>query len=162
MMGLPVIGIDWGGQSLLVTPGIAGIPGPADQRGRRRPGPGRGDGQAFPRTGELADTLGKAGRAIALERRASPWSDLIQQWIAIYHEYGLPARRGRPPPGAFSGEGISLNFIPRRPGPTGIHRAAGGEWPTSSKRPRPPEVAKAGLKGKSSTKAWAGSMAAPW
>jgi hypothetical protein len=37
--------------------------------------------------------LGKAGRAIALERGFA-WSDLIQQWIAIYHECGLPAGAG--------------------------------------------------------------------
>ena len=35
--------------------------------------------------GELADRMGKAGRALALERGFA-WADLIERWIAIYHE----------------------------------------------------------------------------
>jgi glycosyltransferase involved in cell wall biosynthesis len=83
MMGLPVIGLDWGGQSLLVTPECGILVPPTGEDDVVK-----GLAEAMDELsedGELADRMGRGGRAIALERGFA-WADLIQGWIAIYHE----------------------------------------------------------------------------
>ena len=80
MMGLPVIGVDWGGQSLLVTPDCGILVPPTGEDDVVR-----GLAEAMDRLsedGELADAMARAGRASAMERGFA-WSDLIRQWIAI-------------------------------------------------------------------------------
>ena len=91
MMGLPVIGVNWGGQSLMVTP-ECGILVPPTCEERRHPGAGRGDGPA--RRGRRARRPdGPGGRAIALEGGFA-WSDLLRQWIAIYRRVRAPVPSG--------------------------------------------------------------------
>ena len=83
MIGLPVICVDWGGPSLLVTP-ESGIAIPPD--GEEAVVKGLAD--AMDRLGEdgdLARSMAEAGRKAALERGFT-WSDLIDHWIAVYRE----------------------------------------------------------------------------
>jgi glycosyltransferase involved in cell wall biosynthesis len=83
MMGLPIIGMNWGGQSLLVTP----------ECGIMVPPTGEDDvvnGLAeamdtLAEDGARADAMGKAGRALAMERGYA-WADLVERWIVIYQE----------------------------------------------------------------------------
>ena len=101
MMGLPMICLDWGGPSLLVTPdsGIAIPP----EGGEEAVVAALAD--AMDRLGEddeLAGSIARAGRKVAIER-GDPWSDVIDSWMAIYRELGpgpaRPGDRATTPPG---------------------------------------------------------------
>ena len=83
MMGLPIIGMNWGGQSLLVTP-ECGIMVPPTSEEDVINGLAAAMDQ-LSEDGERANAMGKAGRALAIERGYA-WSDLVDRWIAIYHE----------------------------------------------------------------------------
>jgi glycosyltransferase involved in cell wall biosynthesis len=83
MIGLPVICLDWGGPSLLITPETGFLIPPegeeqiindlADRMDRLAEDP------------ELANRMARKSRALAIEQGFS-WSDLIEKWIAIYRE----------------------------------------------------------------------------
>jgi glycosyltransferase involved in cell wall biosynthesis len=83
MIGLPVICVDWGGPSLLVTP-ETGFLIPPDDEGRVV----EALADRMDRLGEdgaLARRMAERSREVALERGFA-WSDLIERWIAIYRE----------------------------------------------------------------------------
>jgi len=93
MVGLPVICVDWGGPSLLVTPetGVA-IPPSSEEAVIN------GLAEAMDRLGadgELATRMARAGRQAAIDRGFS-WADLIEHWIAIYREPNRSAKATNP------------------------------------------------------------------
>ncbi len=101
MIGLPVICLDWGGPSLLVTPesGIAIPPDGGEEAVVSALA------EAMDRLGEdgdFADSIARAGRKEAIDRGYS-WSDVIDLWVSIYDEPGAntdrPARHAVLPPG---------------------------------------------------------------
>jgi glycosyltransferase involved in cell wall biosynthesis len=98
MIGLPVICVDWGGPSLLVTP-ESGIAIPPDSE--EAVVAGLADAMdRLGEDGEVADSMARAARKEAIDRGFS-WSDLIDQWISIYGELaardGLKAARAASP-----------------------------------------------------------------
>jgi glycosyltransferase involved in cell wall biosynthesis len=83
MSGLPVICVDWGGPSLLVTPECAVAIKPLSKEHVIDELAGAMDRLA--EDGELAERMSIAGR----ERASSLgflWADLIENWVAIYRE----------------------------------------------------------------------------
>ena len=86
MLGLPVVCLNWGGPSLLVTPetGFLIEPGTEDQVV-----PDLADRMdRLAEDGELANRMALKSRAEAIERGFS-WSQLIGSWITIYRELAL-------------------------------------------------------------------------
>ena len=81
MLGLPVIAVDWGGPALLVTADTGVLVPPTDQAAVVAAVAAAMDRLAA--DGELAARLGAAGRRRALAGRYR-WSDLIDQWVAVY------------------------------------------------------------------------------
>jgi glycosyltransferase involved in cell wall biosynthesis len=91
MIGLPVICVDWGGPSLLVTP-ESGIAVPPD--GEEAVVAGLADAMdRLGENGEFADSIARGGRKEAIDRGYS-WTDVIDFWVSIYDELG--AKQGRP------------------------------------------------------------------
>jgi glycosyltransferase involved in cell wall biosynthesis len=83
MIGLPVICVDWGGPSLLVTPETGFSIPPVNEEQVVRDVADRMDRLA--KDGPLARQMAERSRAVAIERGFA-WSDLIEKWIAIYRE----------------------------------------------------------------------------
>ncbi len=106
MIGLPIIGVDWGGPTLLVTPETGFLIPPRSEEQIINDVAERMDRLA--EDAALAQQMGHRSRAIAIERGFS-WSDLISRWITIYREvYAFKAETRLPdpcPPGLADGSG---------------------------------------------------------
>jgi glycosyltransferase involved in cell wall biosynthesis len=89
MIGLPVISLDWGGPSLLVTPETGFLIPPGDEAQVVADLADRMD--RLGEDGELARRMANRSREVAVERGFA-WSDLIEKWIAIYRELALKSQ----------------------------------------------------------------------
>jgi glycosyltransferase involved in cell wall biosynthesis len=101
MIGLPVIALDWGGPSLLVTPECGVLVKPTNERTVIAEIAKAMDELA--ENGDLAQRMAVAGRQRAIDQ-GFLWSDLITKWIDLYRR--LAGRDPSPytPPLQTSGE----------------------------------------------------------
>lgn len=91
MLGLPVICIDWGGPSLLVTPACGVLIQPLSEEYVITELAKALDHLAV--NGELAERMSIAGRERAMSKEFL-WTNLIENWLAIYKEILASERIG--------------------------------------------------------------------
>jgi glycosyltransferase involved in cell wall biosynthesis len=91
MYGLPVVCVDWGGPAMLVNPECGVLIKPlsethvVDELARAM--------DRLAEDGALAERMSIAGRERALSEKFL-WGDLIESWIAVYHELLASKRSG--------------------------------------------------------------------
>jgi glycosyltransferase involved in cell wall biosynthesis len=101
MIGLPVITLDWGGPSLLVTPECGVLIKSTNERTVIADLAKAMDDLS--ENGDLAQSMAVAGRQLAIDK-GFLWSDLISKWIDIYRKLAQPKHALYTPPLSRSGE----------------------------------------------------------